>query len=629
MSQTEAREGHVDEVTPFLRGVTPFDTLGSVELEAVAAACEREQYPAGATILTQGSDPSSSAWVVREGAVELSDGGRVVDVLGAGEMFGHRSMITREPVSLAVRAVEDTICYRIPEDAVLPVLAQPSSLRHVVLSVSGRYEMRAREGLADAEPLRCPVGELARGEVVVCDPATTVRDIAERMAAAESSIALVDLGEGYGVVSDHDLRCRVVAIGAGADTPVREVMTSPARVATADRPGSEVLVEMLENGLRQLPVTNAQGAVLGVVTSSDLIATSLRAPFQLRSEILRATDGDALDAAAARIPAAAISLYEARLPARVVSGVITSAHDALTRRLIEIAEAELGPRPAPFTWFALGSFARREAFPNSDQDSALAWDAPVEDEAVRRWMAALAERVVTGLEAAGITPCNAGALATKPLFARPVADWERLAGSWLDDPDQEKALILVSLVGDGRAVVGDGKMATRMRAAFAHARDRPRLLQLLERSALADRPPTGFRRNLIVEHDGEHLGTLDIKKGGLLPIVDLARSAALAGGVAAASTAARLDAVEAAGTIRPPDVTVLRDAFDLVTELRMQHQVQQLRRGQAPDNHMDPATLTPLVRTYRRDAFRAVARVQRGIKTTMQYGTRRAPAPNR
>ena len=135
-----------------------------------------------------------------------------------------------------------------------------------------------------------------------------------------------------------------------------------------------------------------------------------------------------------------------------------------------------------------------------------------------------------------------------------------------------------------------------------------------------DRPPTGFRRDLIVEHDGEHRGTLDIKKGGLLPIVDLARSAALAAGVAAASTAARLDAVEAAGTIAPSDVTVLRDAFDLVTELRMQHQVQQLRRGQAPDNHMDPDAPTPLVRTYLRDAFRAVDRVQRGIKTSIQYG---------
>jgi CBS domain-containing protein len=124
--------------------------------------------------------------------------------------------------------------------------------------------------------------------------------------------------------------------------------------------------------------------------------------------------------------------------------------------------------------------------------------------------------------------------------------------------------------------------------------------------------------------DGEHRGTLDIKKRGLLPIVDLARSAALAAGVSAASTAARLDAAEAAETIPRSDVTVLRDAFELITELRMQHQVQQLRHGQPPDNHMDPATLTPLVRTYLREAFRAITRVQRGIKNSMTFGSAHA-----
>jgi len=141
--------------------------------------------------------------------------------------------------------------------------------------------------------------------------------------------------------------------------------------------------------------------------------------------------------------------------------------------------------------------------------------------------------------------------------------------------------------------------------------------------ALVDKPPTGFRRDLIVEHNGEHRGTLDIKKGGFLPIVDLARSAALAAGVSAASTSARLDVAEAAGTIPAADVSVLRDAFDLVIELRMQHQIQQLRAGQAPDNHIDPATLTPLVRTYLREAFRAVSRVQQGINTSLKLGTRR------
>src|SRR5881628_1344120 len=107
---------------------------------------------------------------------------------------------------------------------------------------------------------------------------------------------------------------------------------------------------MLENDLDRLPVIDTRGSLLGVVTSSDLIAASLRAPFHLRSAILEAADRDAVVAAAGRIGAAVVSLYEARVPARVVSGVIASAHDAITRRLIEIAEAELGPRPAPFTW---------------------------------------------------------------------------------------------------------------------------------------------------------------------------------------------------------------------------------------------------------------------------------------
>jgi CBS domain-containing protein len=613
---------NVNEISEFLRGVAPFDLLEVAQLESVAMECTPETYAAGTTILIQGSAPSTCAWVIREGAVELADEGRVIDQLGAEQMFGHRSMLTGEPISLGVRALEETTCYRIPDEVVRPVLAQPSSLRHLVLSVSGRYEMRAREGLSDAAPSRRPVGDIARKGVVLCDPETTVRELANEMAAADTSLAVVNLRDGYGVVTDHDLRVRVVAAGVGPDTPAREVMTAPARTAGADCSGADVLIDMVEYGLGHLPVIDARGAVIGVITISDLIAASVRTPFQLRSAIAQAEDEVALAAAASRLPEAVIALYEARLPARVVSGVITSAHDAATRRLIEIAEEELGPRPAPFTWFTLGSFARREAFPDSDQDNALTWDAPVEDDDTRGWMANLATRVVSGLEAAGIKPCKGGALATKPLFARPIGDWERLARSWLDDPDQEKALILVSLVGDGRAVHGDDTAATRMRTAFADAQNHPRLLRLLEIFALADRPPTGFRRNIVVDQRGEHQGTLDIKKRGLLPIVDLARSAALAVGVAGASTSARLDAAEAACTIPASDVSVLRDAFDLITELRMQHQVDQLRRGQVPDNHLDPATLTPLVQTYLREAFRATARVQRGIRGSMQYGVR-------
>src|SRR5260221_14175566 len=142
----------MDEVAGFLKTVAPFDSLDDADLAAVAAAAETESYPARACILVQGANPSQCAWVVRQGAVELADEGRVIDLMGAGEMFGHRSMITADPISLTVTAREDTVCYRLPEHGPRPVLARPSALQHLVMSVGGRYQLRAPQGMAAAEP---------------------------------------------------------------------------------------------------------------------------------------------------------------------------------------------------------------------------------------------------------------------------------------------------------------------------------------------------------------------------------------------------------------------------------------------------------------------------------------------
>ena len=165
---------------------------------------------------------------------------------------------------------------------------------------------------------------------------------------------------------------------------------------------------------------------------------------------------------------------------------------------------------------------------------------------------------------------------------------------------------------------GEDAAAAPLRGTFSTARDRPRLLRLLDTFALSHKPPLGFRGSIVVEHDGEHRGTFDIKQSGLLPIVDLARSAAMAAGVSAASTTARLRAAEAGGVIPADDVAILSDAFELITNLRMQHQLLQLRHGESPDCYIDPDDLTPLVRIYLKEAFQAIGRVQKNVSNTMR-----------
>ena len=373
---------------------------------------------------------------------------------------------------------------------------------------------------------------------------------------------------------------------------------------------------MLDRGVRHFPVMDARRRVIGVVSDTDLMAVEARAPFLLRAEIGKAQTPAAVATAARGINETLLALQAASVAPSTISRVIATVHDAIVRRLLELVEGEIGSPPSPYTWFALGSYARREAFPSSDQDNALAWAGP-DDAETDAWMQELSQRVVDATAAAGIRACHEGAVASKALFRRPIERWEHAARSWVDDPDQEKALILVSVVVDGRPVWAGDVAGDRLALAFAAARDRQEMLRRLAIFALAHRPPTGFFGNFVLEAGGERKGTLDIKHGGLLPIVDLARSVAMAAGVAGATTAARLEAAAAAGTLSESNSRTLADAFELCTELRMAHQLDQIRRGVPPNDYLAPARLSRLTRSSLKDAFRAVASVQREIASEM------------
>jgi CBS domain-containing protein len=97
----------------------------------------------------------------------------------------------------------------------------------------------------------------------------------------------------------------------------------------------------------------------------------------------------------------------------------------------------------------------------------------------------------------------------------------------------------------------------------------------------------------------------------------------MAAGATSGSTVERLRAAEAAGALEGPDARTLMEAFSFIFSLRLDHQVEQLRRGEAPDDFIDPKTLNPLARSYLREAFRAVASVQTGLATELSLGVRR------
>jgi len=615
----------VGDIAGFLGSFPPFDAVGADDLARIAAVAETEVVPKGKTIFSQGAGPVEYLWVVRSGSVEIIHDGRVLDLLGPGELFGHASMISGLPTGFEARAAEDTVCYRIPADVMRPLLALPDVLRFLARSIVQQAVTTAPAGHSGADPVQSRVGMLIRTPPLVCQGSEPIREAAKRMTAEGASAVLVPHGRTFGIVTDRDLRSRVIAADLSPDAPVSAIMTEPAYTVTADRLGGDVLLDMLERNVHHIPVLSPSGEVLGVVDDGDLVAAEARKPLLLRRAIALAESPADLTAVAAGLTPMIIALHDARVAAEHVAAVRSVVLDALTRRLVELAVRDAGDPPVPFTWFALGSLARREAVPSSDVDSALAWGdegSGPEARDVAGYLSRVTLAVDEGLRACGMSPDAHGASAANPLFARSLASWHRAARSLSEDPTQEKALILVSVITDSRPVWStQGSVATGLWEARPYP-DHPDLLRLLARFALSFRPPTGFLRDFVVEHSGQRRGQLDIKHGGLIPIVDLARWAGMAAGIASASTLERLRAAEAAGTMESPEARTLIEAFGFIFSLRLDHQVEQLRRGQAPDDFIDPKTLNPLARSYLREAFRAVASVQANLSAELSLGVR-------
>ena len=615
------------DIADFLGSFPPFDAVGADDLARVAAVTESEIFPRGKTIFSQGAGPVEYLWAVRSGSVEVIHDGQVLDLLGPGELFGHASMISGLPTGFEARAAEETVCYRIPAGVMRPLLARPDVLRFVARSiVDGAVTAAPADPRSD--PVQSRVATLIRTPPLVCQGSEPVREAARRMTDQGASAVLVPRGDTFGIVTDRDLRSRVIAAGLSPDAPVSAIMTEPAYTVTADRLGGDVLLDMLERNVHHIPVLSAAGEVLGVVDDGDLVAAEGRKPLLLRRAIALAESPADLAAVAAGLNPTIIALHDARVAAEHVAAVRSVVLDTLTRRLVELAVRDAGEPPVPFTWFALGSLARREAVPSSDVDSALAFqdespEASGRDPGqVSGYLGRVAQAVDEGLRACGMSPDAHGANAANPLFARSLASWHRAARSLSEDPTQDKALILVSVITDSRPVWSTrGLVASGLWEARPYP-DHPYLLRLLARYALSFRPPTGFLRDFVVEHSGERRGQLDIKHGGMIPIVDLARWAGMAAGIASASTLERLRAAEAAGTMETTEARTLMEAFDFIFSLRLDHQVEQLRRGQAPDDFIDPKTLNPLTRSYLREAFRAVASVQANLAAELSLGVR-------
>jgi CBS domain-containing protein len=620
----------MDEIAAFLRAYPPFDQLPPAAVALAAGQAQIEYFAAGADILTFGGPPAQFLYIVRKGAVDLlrDEAGETVvfDHLGPGEAFGHPSLIRGRPPIVTVRAAVETLAYLIPAAVFHRLRAEHEPVASFfAASALDRLEFAARARHADAAPalFQTRVRDLVRRAPVVVAPDLSVRQGAEAMRDQGVSSLIVELPSAglrptqFGIVTDRDLRTRVLAAGLPDSTPLYKVMTAPATALPADSLVFEALLLMLERHIHHLPVTDG-GRVVGMVTHTDILRRQSSSPLFLPRQLERAAGLDDLRHYGDQVAAAVAGLLDAGARVSDIGRVVAVAHDALLQRILRDAEAELGPPPAPYAWLVLGSEGRYEQTLRTDQDNALVFaddhppDAP-------DYFRALAELVVERLVACGFPRCPGEIMAVNPRWRQPLAAWQATFARWIDTPDEE-ALLRSAIFFDYRQVYGRLDVEAGLRPVIARARGNTIFLARLARAAMRTPAPLTLFRSVALERHGDQRDLLDLKHRGTALIVDLARLFALEAGRPETSTVGRLRASWPDASLDQAEAEALISAFELISQLRLSHQRAQLDRGEEPTNLVVYPNLSPREQRELKESFQAIARTHRALGMAYHVG---------
>jgi CBS domain-containing protein len=599
------------EVAEFLKRFPPFDVLPEDELTALAARVELRTYVGGENILVEDAEPADHLYAVREGAVELVHQEEVVDVLEPGECFGHPSLLTGMAPAFTVRAHGGCVCYAIPSEQALMVLRSPAGARYVAMTLRERLTRTGHTVHALPELATLRVEELIARPPLFCRGDIAIRTAALIMTENEASAILVRDGANLFILTDAALRARVLAADLSPENPVSRVVTRAVTVGP-ERLAVDAVIDMLDAGADHLVVVDPLRDVLGVLSAADLMGVETRSPFALRHAILRAADEDDLVAAAQNLRRLFLALLDAGLAPVDIGRVLSLQFDTFTLRLLDLAFEAHGAAPVPWAWLAFGSAARRELTLGSDQENALAYADPNGDAEVDRYFERIATDVNRGLERCGFLPDPNDVVSTSALWRMSASNWAQIFRDCLESPDRSH-LIRANVSFDFRAVAGGLEVTPELVAILRDAKNHPDFLRRLARSATDFKPPLGFRGALPDK-------SFDLKKGGVIPIANLARFHALANSITISSTLDRLVAAQELGALEAENATALREAFEIVSRIRLDHHAACIEAGRDPDNIIDPKDLPPLTRVHLREAFRAVAAAQKQLGIYVPLG---------
>ncbi len=616
------------EILNFISQYPPFDLLPEEQLNELALEIEVAYHRADSMILNLG-DSINDLFLIRSGAVEVyRRKGELYNRLDEGDIFGQMGLLMNNRVRMPAKALEDTLLYCIPGSLFTKLCDEYDSFADFVEVDDGSRLRHAVSRQNDENDLTTSkVRTLLTRDAVILDQKATIQVAAQTMAEEGVSALLIsdenitddddDNDLIVGIITDRDLCTRVLALGVSTSEPVSHVMSAEPITLDHNAYVFEAMLTMLRYNIHHLPVLRNKHPV-GVISVSDIVRYESQNSLLLVSSIYQQQSVEELTVLSAQVKDCFVRMVNEDANSHMIGSAMAEIGRSFKQRLLELAEEKYGPPPIPYCFLALGSMARDEQLIVTDQDNAIILDNHFNYDKHNAYFEKLSKFVCDGLAECGYTYCTGDIMATNPEWRKTRQQWEDCFANWIDNP-KPVALLNSSIFFDLGGVWGKTKWAKQLNGFIVRrARNSPRFLSCLARNSLNRTPPLGFFKDFVMEKDGRHNNSINLKRRGTAPLADLIRVHALAVGSRSQNSLERLDDIIDSGILPPGRAQDLRDAMEYISLVRIRHQALDIEAGIEPDNSIEPENMSDFERRNLKDAFQILSKAQNFVKFRYQ-----------
>ena len=587
---------------PFDASNAPFNRLSLEEIGIVRAALDIGYFRPGETIIARDAAPDS-LFIVIKGCIEERDHDDVVALRGPGDAFDSRALV-QGGGSNAFVAREETLLNLLPRDLTLRLINQnPRFASFFYLDISRKLDAVSREEEAArfAPLMNARVSDLVLRGATFIDAADSIQCAGARMQEMNAYALFVRDGERTGMLTRSDLVNATIVNRRPIDSPVGPLACHPVICVAPDDFVSTALLRMTKHNKRRVAVAE-NGEFVGLLEDIDLLSFLAGNAQLVAARIDRASTVADLASAAQKIEPQIRTLRRQGVKIEVVCEIVSDLNRRLHAKLFSlIAPPSIRERGS---FIVMGSEGRGEQTFRTDQDNGLILSAPVPEEDLAKFRA----DVFDALKTCGFPPCPGEVMVRNPLWSKTVAEFGDDFRRWLALSD-EAGVMNIAIFYDAEAVAGDAGLLRAAKQDLIDAMHGERVhLARFARAVDAFPTPIGFFNNLVISKaDGD---AVDLKKGGIFPIVHGVRALALEKGLTETNTAARIARLAELTTFEPQFARELAEALNYLMTMRLDAEIAE----KASTSLVRPGELTTMERDLLRDAFRVTKRLRELVR---------------